>query len=127
MRIINYKDFDGYVGELYNDEQVCRFEDFLCEYEDDFSEDHPKLINTYSKVFVVKRDLQDFICDECDMRGHEDMYDLLDFNSEKFKLAQKLFNEWIQEQGENLCTFIQSKSVMVDLTELYDKCMGEMD
>lgn len=127
MKTIKFKDFEGMLQSPYNDELVVDESSFEDEYRECFTEESDKSIYAQKVSESFGIDLNYMI--ECEAENHfrEDLVDCLDMKSELLVKAQDLISEWLFQQGDVGDLYSEDKTVLIDLSDLYDECLKELN
>ena len=118
MKKIKLKDYKG--------ECICyinNFEDIEIVYTDDV--DYIKELSSEGKVFYGTAkgkvfespywDIREMIKSIVDDRGHEDMYDRIDYHSEEFKSIVSAYEKWIESLGADNNIYYQDENVIIEV------------
>ena len=116
----NYK---GYVVGMHD--CIEDIEDFLEDYRDNFDEDYPEWVFGTRVDYKLGFDLIDSIGNEINDCGYEDMIQDVNMDSGKLEKAQKLIDEWIEEEKSNT-SYCEDTNVVVDLSDVYNECLEEL-
>jgi hypothetical protein len=81
---------------------------------------------TYQTTVFDEIDLYDVINSKCE-DGYEDMESRFDYNSSKFQEAQKLVNEWLDENSDVLNVWYEDSKNLVILTNVVEKLKKEYE
>ena len=119
-KIIKFKDYVGKI--IYNEEMydVDEFEDY---YREEFDEEFPKEVYGAKIYYTIGIDLEDELYNRVCDNGYEEMEEVLDFRHHLLKEAQELIDEWVKSQGVRASSWCEDMTTVIDLTELYNKCM----
>lgn len=120
---IKAADYKGYVVGMHD--YIEDIEDFLEDYRDNFDEDYPEWVFGARVDYKLGFDLIDSIGNEINDCGYEDMIQDVNMDSEKLEKAQKLIDEWIEEEKSNT-SYCEDTSVVVDLSDVYNECLEEL-
>ena len=115
---IHYKDYTGHfiLSDSERLKDIDDVSDWISDmlYDGQDIEDMPEYLWAVEGERQFSLDLKDIIYDKCE-DGYEEMYSNLDTESPLLSQAQKLINQWQEEQGESLCVFSETykKAVMI--------------
>lgn len=112
---IDYKDYNGkfLINNYYVEEDIA---DWIYEKIQD-DEDVPNYVWATKAEKVFSIDLDDIISDRS-ADGYDEMYYHLGTDSDKLAQAQKLIDEWEEDQGSNMMCYWEDKSRAVIITDL---------
>ena len=97
---IEYKDWDGLVD---TDEPSAADEDALSEWIMDFfdrGDDPPEYVWAMKKEKAFTLDIKEYILDQCERNGYEEMDEMIDLKSPILNQVQELLRKWEEEQGD---------------------------
>ena len=109
---INYKDYRGKFidGDRVIDKD-CFEDDLYASIEN--GEEYPTWVwATKKEICFNTIDIQDIIIDHCE-DGYEDIQTFLDLKSEKLEEAQKLINEWEEENKEQMYCYYETNEIVL--------------
>lgn len=120
---IKAKDYEGKVAGIHG--YVEDIDDYLEEYKENFEIDSPKWIFGVKMGYKIGFDLLSAIESEIHDNGYEDMVNDVDIDSDKLEQAQKLIDEWAEEEKSN-SSYDEDRSLVIDLSDVYEECLKKI-